>query len=113
MDLPFRFVTQAGSGGGINDANEIVPPNPAARSFYLPEVQPGDDGIAQAPQGGFTDPGAAPRNGLSSVTGNAQKGGDGVLGMGGAGGGAAVDGVGNSGAGGRGGDGFVYIAIYA
>lgn len=110
---PFSPEATSGFGGWIDASNEIQPPRPAFNLVYVPTPEPGADVLRSFGNSGFTEIAATARGGAASTTGNGQKGGDGVLGLPGAGGGAATNDVGNSGAGGRGGDGFVYIAVYA
>jgi hypothetical protein len=109
---PFRFANNSKEGGSISAANALVTAPFVNQSPLLTTQSEGANAVRLAPNSQFKLIGANPRGGAASLTGNAQKGGDGILGIAGAGGGAAVDSVGNSGAGGNGGDGFVYIAIY-
>lgn len=110
--IPFRLANNSREGGSISTANALVLAPVASQSALLTAQPEGANAVRLFPGGPFKLVGANPRGGAASLTGNAQKGGDGILGIAGAGGGAAVDSVGNSGAGGNGGDGFVYIAIY-
>jgi hypothetical protein len=111
----FRFTTNQFSGGSLNAANELVAPSETpshiGTSIPLPGVDAVVDFNSSSPYPLFPLVGA-PRGGEASLTGNGQKGGDGVLGLGGGGGGGATNDVGDSGAGGRGGDGFVYFIVY-
>lgn len=114
VTLPFRSWVESPDtpGGSVSAANALVAPPLTFQSALIPVQPAGADAVRTAPGLLSKYVGALPRGGAASITGNAQKGGDGILGIGGAGGGASVDDVGNSGAGGRGGDGFVYIAVY-
>lgn len=100
-------------GGSIDAAEALVAPSDNVRLPFVPLSSPGADALRSFGESSFSQIAARPRGGAASLTGNGQKGGDAILGFGGAGGGAATNDVGNSGAGGRGGDGFVYIAVYA
>ena len=111
---PFsRWVTSRMNGGSIGTDDVVTDPSPNARSAQVPLATPGANALRYFGDTPFNQAAASPRGGSATLTGNAQNGGDGILGLGGAGGGAATDDEGNSGAGGRGGDGFVYIAVYA
>ncbi len=109
----FRYLNTTGPGGDALADNSLIAPTiiPSPPSDPLPGANATFDASIPGPFP-VTSLLTPARGGAASITGNAQKGGDGVLGIGGAGGGGATDSVGDSGAGGRGGDGFVYIIVY-
>jgi len=111
----FRFSAALAPGGNVIADESLTGPLLARSMFGVETPSPGSDGVLSSSDSGpfpLHPLVSAPRGGLASVTGNGQKGGDGVLGLGGSGGGAATNDVGDSGAGGRGGDGFVYFIVY-
>jgi hypothetical protein len=114
------IATGGAPGGGITVGNVAsrggVSPHYASNSgnavtFGSGAAGGGDGGTATTQQL-WAAMGRGGGGGGASITGNAGRGGNGVVGCGGGGGGAALNGVGNSGAGGSGGDGMVEITVW-